>query len=157
MSYVTNATAWLSDSINFQTKNMIAAFYELADSSEDTGHRLSTEVFSNEATFISPSGTFHGSIEISKCREGAWSVVNLRRHITSKAFAALVGTNTNSKTELVLLGSVHMEFINKKTLDSPFAAHIVIGSSTQALTEPRIDFMEVFSDKSRLAEVLSAR
>ncbi|KXH69574.1 hypothetical protein CSAL01_06106 [Colletotrichum salicis] len=121
MSYVTNATAWLSDSINSQTKSLIAAFYELADSKEeDTGHRLSTEVFSNEATFISPSGTF-------------------------------------SKTELVLLGSVHKEFINKKSLDSPFAAHIVIGSSTQALAEPRIDFTEVFSDKSRLAEVMSAR
>ncbi|KAK1640692.1 hypothetical protein BDP81DRAFT_167082 [Colletotrichum phormii] len=158
MSYVTNATAWLSDSINSQTKSLIAAFYELADSKEeDAGHRLSTEVFSNDATFISPSGTFHGSTEISKCREGAWSVVTLRRHIISKAFAALAGTNTNSKTELVLLGSVHMEFINKKSLDSPFAAHIVIGSSTQALAEPRIEFMEAFSDKSRLAEVLSAR
>ncbi|KAJ0306620.1 hypothetical protein COL5a_005986 [Colletotrichum fioriniae] len=38
-----------------------------------------------------------------------------------------------------------MDFVNGKSLNSPFAAHIIIGSSTLALSEPRIDFMEVFS------------
>ncbi|UQC76533.1 uncharacterized protein CLUP02_18046 [Colletotrichum lupini] len=62
MSYVTNATDWLSDSITSQAKSLIATFYELADSKvEDAGDRLATEVFSNQATFISPSGTFNGT------------------------------------------------------------------------------------------------
>ncbi|KAK7443069.1 hypothetical protein Landi51_09272 [Colletotrichum acutatum] len=128
MSYVTNATNWLSDSITSQSKSLIAAFYELADSKhEDAGDRLATEVFSNEATFISPSGTFNGAA----------------------GFAATQSTVTSSKTELVLLGSVHMEFVNGKSLDSPFAVHIIIGSSTQALASPRINYMEVFSEEKR--------
>lgn len=62
MSYVTNATNWLSDSITSQAKSLVATFYELADSkAEDAGYRLATDVFSNEATFISPSGTFNGT------------------------------------------------------------------------------------------------
>lgn len=62
MSYVTNATDWLSGSITSQGKSLIATFYELADSkAEDSGSRLATEVFSNEAIFISPSGTFRGN------------------------------------------------------------------------------------------------
>ncbi|KAK1725884.1 uncharacterized protein BDZ83DRAFT_730017 [Colletotrichum acutatum] len=146
MSYVTNATNWLSDSITSQSKSLIAAFYELADSKhEDAGDRLATEVFSNEATFISPSGTFNGA------------AVTLRKHCISKGFAATQSTVTSSKTELVLLGSVHMEFVNGKSLDSPFAVHIIIGSSTQALASPRINYMEVFSDKSQLAVILGTK
>ncbi|KAK1494247.1 hypothetical protein CTAM01_09128 [Colletotrichum tamarilloi] len=156
MSYVTNATDWLSDSITSQAKSLIATFYELADSKvEDAGDRLATEVFSNQATFISPSGTFNGAAEISKCREGAWSSVTSRRHSISKGFAATQRMGTSSKTELVLLGSVHMELVNGKSFDSPFAAHIIMGSSTQRLTEPRIDFLEVFSEKSPPAAILS--
>ncbi|KAL0768884.1 hypothetical protein CaCOL14_008192 [Colletotrichum acutatum] len=97
------------------------------------------------------------STEISKCREGAWSVVTLRKHCISKGFAATQSTVTSSKTELVLLGSVHMEFVNGKSLDSPFAVHIIIGSSTQALASPRINYMEVFSDKSQLAVILGTK
>ncbi|EXF79117.1 hypothetical protein CFIO01_09514 [Colletotrichum fioriniae PJ7] len=146
MSCVTNATDWLSGSITSQAKSLIAAFYELVDSkAEDSGNRLATEIFSNEAIFISPSGTFSGNAEISKCREGAWSLVTLRRHSISKAFASIESKDTISRTELVLLGSVYMNFVNGKSLNSPFAAHIIIGSSTLALAEPRIEFMEVFS------------
>ncbi|KAK1480308.1 hypothetical protein CABS01_14446 [Colletotrichum abscissum] len=161
MSYVTNTTDWLSDSITSQAKSLIATFYELADSKvEDAGDRLATEVFSNQATFISPSGTFNGtaalcvlcSTEISKCREGAWSSVTSRRHSISKGFAATQRMGTSSKTELVLLGSVHMELVNGKSFDSPFAAHIIMGSSTQRLTEPRIDFLEVFSVSDQFSD-----
>ncbi|KAK1543787.1 hypothetical protein CPAR01_04420 [Colletotrichum paranaense] len=153
MSYVTNATDWLSDSITSQAKSLIATFYELADSKvEDAGDRLATEVFSNQATFISPSGTFNGTAEISKCREGAWSSVTSRRHSISKGFAATQRMGTSSKTELVLLGSVHMELVNGKSFDSPFAVHIIMGSSTQRLTEPRIDFLEVFSVSDQFSD-----
>lgn len=78
----------------------------------------------------------------------------------SKVFAASLGNSADdtvrsssssiSRTEeLVVLGSAHVDFVNGKSLDAPFAAHIVLerGSpSGQApLAKLRVGFMEIFS------------
>lgn len=62
MSYVTSATAWLSDAITPEAKRLVEVFYELADSkAPDAGHQLATEVFTDKATFVGPSETFRGA------------------------------------------------------------------------------------------------
>jgi hypothetical protein len=61
MSYVTQTTTWLSDDISHNVKNLIARFYELADSkAADAGRLMATDVFSTDGVFVSPSGTFRG-------------------------------------------------------------------------------------------------
>lgn len=62
MSYITQNTAWLSDDISQDVKDLVARFYELADSkSDDAGQLMASEVFSPDAVLIGPSGTFRGS------------------------------------------------------------------------------------------------
>lgn len=62
MSYVTQSTTWFSDDISQDVKDLIARFYELADSKIDNaGHLMATEVFPADGVLISPNGTFRGS------------------------------------------------------------------------------------------------
>lgn len=62
MSYVTENTKWMSDQITGDTKDLIARFYELADSKQsDVGQVMATEIFSEDALLFSPNGTFKGS------------------------------------------------------------------------------------------------
>uniref|UniRef100_A0A0C4DIR7 Uncharacterized protein n=1 Tax=Fusarium oxysporum (strain Fo5176) TaxID=660025 RepID=A0A0C4DIR7_FUSOF len=52
---------WLSDSVSQHIKDLIATFYELADSRElDAGTRMATEVFTKDAVWITANGTFKG-------------------------------------------------------------------------------------------------
>lgn len=62
MSYVTEHTKWLSEAISQETKELIARFYELADSKQaDAGQLMATQVFSKEATLVAANGTHKGS------------------------------------------------------------------------------------------------
>lgn len=62
MSYVTEHTKWLSEAISQETKQLIARFYELADSKQpDAGQLLATQVFAKEATLVAANGTHKGS------------------------------------------------------------------------------------------------
>lgn len=61
MSYVTENTKWMSDRISKSTKDLVARFYELADSKgSDAGQLMATHVFSEDAILASPNGTFNG-------------------------------------------------------------------------------------------------
>lgn len=61
MSYITENTKWMSDRIGDSTKDLVARFYELADSkSPDAGQLMATDVFSEDAVLASPNGTFNG-------------------------------------------------------------------------------------------------
>ncbi|KAH7159415.1 hypothetical protein B0J13DRAFT_432830 [Dactylonectria estremocensis] len=141
MSYVTEATAWLSDDINDHVKALIARFYELADSKQpDAGHLMASEVFTDDAVLISPQGRMAGFREISKSRDTAWSVVSSRSHTISKVFAG--GAKS---PELALLGAVNMGFTNGKGVTSPFAVHIKLTDLNAPPSQLRITFMEVFA------------
>lgn len=66
MSYVTNATKWLSEAIGQNTKDLIAKFYELADSHQtDSGHLMATQVFTKDASLVATNGIYKGSAGIS--------------------------------------------------------------------------------------------
>jgi hypothetical protein len=61
MSYVTENTKWMSDQITGNTKDLVARFYELADSKQsDAGQLMTTEVFSEDAVLFTPGGTYKG-------------------------------------------------------------------------------------------------
>lgn len=71
MTYVTHSTKWLSEKISQDTKDLIARFYELADSRQsDAGCLMANEVFSNDATLIAANGTHRGSTGISNLHSG---------------------------------------------------------------------------------------
>ncbi|RSL96333.1 hypothetical protein CDV31_013511 [Fusarium ambrosium] len=138
MSYVTKGAIWLSAEISQDVKDVLAKYYELADSKDlDAGHLMATRIFTENAILVGPNGTLRGSKEIAKSRDNAWSAVTLRRHTISEGFAA-----EGEPSELVLLGSVHMEVVNGKSLDCPFAVRVKVESHTG---QPRISFMEVFA------------
>ncbi|CAL5873685.1 uncharacterized protein PFLUO_LOCUS7967 [Penicillium psychrofluorescens] len=140
MSYVTENTKWMSDQITGDTKDLIARFYELADSKQsDVGQIMATEIFSEDALLFSPSGTFKGSTEISKSRENSWGKVTARKHTLSKVFAGHGDTE-----ELVLFGSVRMNFSEAESKDAAFVAHVKLGSSGSSAAQPRISSMEVY-------------
>lgn len=62
MSYVTENCVWLSAAFTQQIKDVVARFYELADStSPDAGSVMASDVFSKDAVLIGPTGTFTGS------------------------------------------------------------------------------------------------
>ncbi|KAM5357063.1 hypothetical protein ACJZ2D_016654 [Fusarium nematophilum] len=150
MSYVTNTTVWLSGNASEEVKGLIARFYELADSKRvDAGDIIATQIFTKDATLISPNGTFQGAKEIRKSRDSAWSVVTSRRHSIFRVFSGDAET-----PELALLGSVHMEFTNGRDLTSGFAAHIKFERPDPSSAQVLISFMKVFSDTSRIAAVL---
>lgn len=51
----------MSDQITGNTKDLVARFYELADSKQsDAGQLMATEVFSEDAALTTPGGTFKG-------------------------------------------------------------------------------------------------
>lgn len=79
------------------------------------------------------------TVEISKSRDNAWSVVSSRKHTLSKAFAGHAETE-----ELVLFGSVQMVLSKGETNDHPFVAHVTVGSGPSG-SEPRISNMEVYA------------
>lgn len=61
MSYVTKEATWPATTLQKGVKEVIARFYELADSKEpDAGPRIANEVFTKGATLVSVSGTFQG-------------------------------------------------------------------------------------------------
>jgi hypothetical protein len=61
MSYVTKNTTWSSNDITQDVKDLVARFYELADSkSADAGHLMANDIFSKEAVLIGPQATFRG-------------------------------------------------------------------------------------------------
>lgn len=61
ISYVTEDTKWMSDQITGNNKDLVARFYELADSKQsDAGQLMATEVFSEDAALSTPGGTFKG-------------------------------------------------------------------------------------------------
>jgi hypothetical protein len=61
MRYPIEGAEWLSDSVGQHIKDLIATFYELADSKElDAGTRMATEVFTKDAVLITANGTFQG-------------------------------------------------------------------------------------------------
>jgi hypothetical protein len=61
MSYVTENTKWMTDQITGNTKDLVARFYELADSKQsDAGQLMATEVFSEDAVLSTPGGTYKG-------------------------------------------------------------------------------------------------
>ncbi|UPL04304.1 hypothetical protein LCI18_015238 [Fusarium solani-melongenae] len=69
MSYVTEATTWLSDNLSQDVKTLIARFYELADSKQsDVGHIMATEIFTKDAVLANPNGTHRGNIKEQRQR-----------------------------------------------------------------------------------------
>ncbi|KAH6867681.1 hypothetical protein B0T10DRAFT_524260 [Thelonectria olida] len=137
MRYPIEGTHWMSDSVGQHIKDLVATFYELADSKEsDAGTRMATEVFTEDAVLITANGTFQGFLEISKSRENAWSIVNSRKHRVLKVFSG------NDKVpELSILGTGEMKFKNGKEISSPFACYIRLESSDSGV---RISLMQVF-------------
>ncbi|KAK1761941.1 hypothetical protein QBC33DRAFT_502148 [Phialemonium atrogriseum] len=141
MSYVTKEATWPATTLQKGVKEVIARFYELADSKEpDAGPRIANEVFTKDATLVSVSGTFQGFSDISASRDKAWVVVNSRQHSISRVFAG-----DDKGLELVLLGAVKTGFKNGQVLDSPFACHITVDASSAKSGDPRLKFMEVFA------------
>ncbi|KAJ5532320.1 hypothetical protein N7494_008872 [Penicillium frequentans] len=141
ISYVTEDTKWMSDQITGNNKDLIARFYELADSKQsDAGQLMATEVFSEDAALSTPGGTFKGFKEISKCRDHAWDTVTSRRHTLSKVFAG-----HGDKEELAVFGTVRMTFAKRQSQDSEFVAHVKLESSGSSATQPRISSMEVYA------------
>ncbi|KAM5346051.1 hypothetical protein ACJ41O_009056 [Fusarium nematophilum] len=138
MSHVTEGARWLSTEISQDVKDVLARYYELADSKDsDTGHQMATGIFTENAILVGPNGTLRGSKDIAKSRDNAWSAVTLRRHTISEGFAA-----QGEPSELVLIGSVYMEVVNGKSLDCPFAVRVKVESHKG---QPRISYMEVFA------------
>ncbi|KAF7133926.1 hypothetical protein CNMCM5793_005392 [Aspergillus hiratsukae] len=143
MSYVTENTKWMSDQITGNTKDLVARFYELADSKQsDAGQLMATEVFSEDAVLFTPGGTYKGFTEISKCRDNAWATVTSRKHTLSKVFS---GHGDKDTEELVLFGSVRMTLSKGESHDSAFVAHIKLKSSAFSAIQPRISSMEVYA------------
>ncbi|KNB20071.1 hypothetical protein FOXG_17305 [Fusarium oxysporum f. sp. lycopersici 4287] len=69
MHYSTEGAQWLSDSVSQHIKDLIATFYELADSRElDAGTRMATEVFTKDAVWITANGTFKGDFQKQRQR-----------------------------------------------------------------------------------------
>ncbi|KAL4801509.1 hypothetical protein BDV18DRAFT_164924 [Aspergillus unguis] len=134
MAYITENTQWMSDPISQETKDLIARFYQLADSKQsDAGHRLATEVFSEDALLSTPHGRFNGFTEISKSRDNAWTTVTARKHTVSQVFAGRGDTD-----ELVLFGAVQMTMDKGGSVDSSFIAHAKLAPG------PRFSSLEVY-------------
>ncbi|KAH7146782.1 hypothetical protein B0J13DRAFT_524523 [Dactylonectria estremocensis] len=150
MRYPIEGAQWLSDSLGQHIKDLIATFYELADSRElDAGTRMATEVFTEDAVWISANGTFKGFSEISKSRADAWSVVKSRKHCVLKVFLG-----NDEVPELSILGTGEMEFKNGKKTKSPFACYIKL-DSLDSTAGVRISFMQVIADTAPISAVLA--
>lgn len=72
-------------------------------------------------------------------RVGAWTKVTQRRHAITKAFS---GADDNQ--HLILLGTVHMDFVDGNGLDAAFCCHITLEAPHAEVPKPRIRFMEVY-------------
>ncbi|CAI6099520.1 unnamed protein product [Clonostachys chloroleuca] len=131
---------WLSSSVGQHTKDLIATFYELADSREpDAGTRMATEIFTKDAIWITANGTFKGFSEISKSRDNAWSVVKSRKHHILRVFLG-----NDERSELSILGTGEIEFKNGEKISSPFACYIKL-DSLHSTADARISFMQVIA------------
>ncbi|SCO84284.1 uncharacterized protein FRV6_08411 [Fusarium oxysporum] len=139
-------TIWVSESVSPEIKILISSFFELADSKDpEAGRQLATSVFAKDAVFVSASGTFQGYQEISKCRDGAWNLVESRQHRVQKAFFS-----TTDGLELCLLASVKIEFKNGNLIESPFACHVQLEMTGSEEGSLRIRYLQVFADTAPL-------
>ncbi|KAH6990181.1 hypothetical protein EDB80DRAFT_882189 [Ilyonectria destructans] len=151
MNHAIDKTVWPAATLNNGVKDLITKFYQLADSKQpDAGARMASEVFSKDATLLSPNGTFQGSSEIAKSRDNAWAVVNLREHRVLQVF-----TSHENRLELVVLGTLNTGFKNGNFLDSPFASHMTIEESSIDSGDPRLRRMQVFADTAPMAAMLT--
>ncbi|RKK07105.1 hypothetical protein BFJ63_vAg14372 [Fusarium oxysporum f. sp. narcissi] len=150
MHYSTEGAQWLSDSVSQHIKDLIATFYELADSRElDAGTRMATEVFTKDAVWITANGTFKGFTEISKSRDNAWSAVKSRKHCVLKVFLGNDGI-----PELSIIGTGEIEFHNGKKINSPFACYVKL-DSLDSTASVRISFMQVIADTAPISAMLA--
>lgn len=144
MSYVTQDTAWLADTTVLPpaVRQLIARFYELADSSSpDAGRLLASDIFAADGMWYAPgdSPPITGSAAISRCRDHAWDTVTRRQHTIQKVFASADG----DRRELVLLGMLDQGLKNGQSMEVGFAAHIEVTVSDS--NGPRIQTMRVYA------------
>ncbi|KIV79461.1 hypothetical protein PV11_07023 [Exophiala sideris] len=151
MSYVTEGTVWpealaLDDSV----KNVISLFYQLADDNDpQAGPRMASEVFTPDGKFVAAGGSFQGKEEISRSRDNAPRMTKARRHEIRKVFV-----NDKQGHDLFLLGQAKLDFVNGKTVEAPFATHVVINARSSAAGSPRLESLEVFADSAPIANAL---
>jgi hypothetical protein len=78
--------------------------------------------------------------ELSTSRDNAWVAVAHSKHFILQVF-----TSDAAHRDLVILGSVNLDFKNGKSLVSPFASHVIIDKSSDEAGSPRLSFMQLFA------------
>ena len=79
-------------------------------------------------------------VEISKTRDGVWSIFADRAHYVNRVYAI-----DDSGLDLTLVGSVSMDLKNGAHLDLPFAVRLTIDEASFKAGSPRINLFQVFT------------
>ncbi|EXA32091.1 hypothetical protein FOVG_16668 [Fusarium oxysporum f. sp. pisi HDV247] len=140
MSYVTSDTIWPTPALNDKIKQLIAMFYQLADiQSSDAGPRMASEVFTEDASMITPAGTFQGSKNISSSRENVWKGIASREHRVAQVFTA-----DPEGVDVMLTGTLNLAKENGDVSLAPFACYFKFDESSVKNGDPRLTLARVY-------------
>lgn len=79
-------------------------------------------------------------VAISRSRSNAWKHISSRHHTIQRVFV-----NDKDGCDLMLLGSIRMEFRNSKVVELQFTGRLVVRAESKAGENPRLELMQVFA------------
>ncbi|EXJ87203.1 hypothetical protein A1O3_04162 [Capronia epimyces CBS 606.96] len=148
MSSRVASTSWPSAPVPKPAKELLDYFFSLMDTpTDEAGVKLTEDIFTPDATFISSSGVFKGSAEIRDSRKKAWAVVETRYHEVVKVFSA-----TDDASDLLLIGNAVLGLKNGKRIEGDFLARAVFDGISTAT--PRLSFFQAWGDTGPLLKAL---
>jgi len=142
------STVWPSVGVPKPAQSLLDHFFSLMDTStDDAGKKLTTDIFTPDASFTSSSGTYRGSAEIQQSRTKAWEHVQSRHHAIARVYAA-----TDDGADLLMLGNAVLVLHNGKRLEGEFLARAVFEGVDTA--EPRMRFFQAWGDTGPMIKAM---
>ncbi|QKX62291.1 uncharacterized protein TRUGW13939_09450 [Talaromyces rugulosus] len=143
-------TEWPSTPVPQPVKDLIAKFMDIGDTkSEEAGQRLGYEVFTSDGQIIVNKRSINGGAEIAATHKDQMASIKGRRHRVDKVY-----TCNDKADDLLLIGSVERYLYNGQTLETDWAARLVIDNASSE--HPRLKLFNAWSDFSEFVAALNS-
>ncbi|KAH8701517.1 hypothetical protein BGW36DRAFT_423830 [Talaromyces proteolyticus] len=143
-----SSTEWPSVVVPRAVQRLLDHFFSLMDTmTDEAGSKLTTDIFTSDATFISSSGTFKGSLEIKQSRAKAWEHVTSRYHEIVKVYSA-----TEDGSDLLMIGNAVLVLKNGKKVQGDFLGRARIERINTP--DPRMSFFQAWGDTGPMIKAM---
>ncbi|KAH8695283.1 hypothetical protein BGW36DRAFT_360987 [Talaromyces proteolyticus] len=136
---MTSTTEWPSTEVPQPVKDLIAKFMEVGDTkSDEAGHQLGYEVFVPNGKIKVNKRVIDGAEAIAATHRDQMASIKGRRHQVHKVYTCNEATD-----DLILIGSVERYLHDGRTLETDFAARLVIENASSE--NPQLSLFNAWS------------